>query len=33
CPFCTIMLSSAAQSKGEDIPVRDLALVIAEALG
>ena len=33
CPFCTIMLSSAAQSKGENIPVRDLAVVVAEALG
>ncbi|HLV45102.1 MAG TPA: heterodisulfide reductase-related iron-sulfur binding cluster [Aggregatilineales bacterium] len=35
CPFCTIMLSSAAQSQGvtEQIEVKDLALLVAEALG
>ena len=34
CPFCTIMLSSAAQSKGvtEEVAVRDIALIVAEAL-
>ena len=34
CPFCTIMLSSAAQSKGlgEDFAVKDLALLVAGAL-
>lgn len=34
CPFCTIMLGSAAQSMGvtEAVAVKDLALIIAEAL-
>ncbi len=34
CPFCTIMLSSAAQSKGlgEQVAVKDLALLVAGAL-
>ncbi len=34
CPFCTIMLSSAAQSRGlgEDVAVKDLALLVAGAL-
>lgn len=35
CPFCTIMLSSAAQSKGvtEQMNTVDLAIIVAEALG
>jgi Fe-S oxidoreductase len=35
CPFCTIMLSSAAQSKGvtDSVAVQDIALIVAEALG
>ncbi len=35
CPFCTIMLSSAAQSKGvtEQVAIRDFALIVADALG
>jgi Fe-S oxidoreductase len=34
CPFCTIMLGSAAQSKGvtDRIGVKDLAVIVAEAL-
>ncbi|MGF1507092.1 MAG: heterodisulfide reductase-related iron-sulfur binding cluster [Anaerolineae bacterium] len=33
CPFCTIMLTSAAQSKGvEDMPINDIAVIVAEAL-
>ncbi len=34
CPFCTIMLSSAAQSKGlgDRVAVKDLALLVAGAL-
>ncbi len=34
CPFCTIMLSSAAQSRGitDSIQVTDLAVLVAEAL-
>jgi Fe-S oxidoreductase len=34
CPFCTIMLTSAAQSKGigETTDVRDLAVIVAESL-
>lgn len=34
CPFCTVMLGSAAQSKGvtEQIKVRDVAEIVAEAL-
>ncbi|GAB4476800.1 MAG: heterodisulfide reductase-related iron-sulfur binding cluster [Anaerolineae bacterium] len=34
CPFCTIMLSSAAQSRGitDSIRVTDLAVLVAEAL-
>src|SRR5574341_248873 len=34
CPFCTIMLSSAAQSKGVtgEVAVRDVAVIVAEAL-
>jgi Fe-S oxidoreductase len=34
CPFCTIMLSSAVQSKGvsEQVAVKDFALLVAEAL-
>ncbi len=34
CPFCTIMLGSAAQSMGvtETVAVKDLALIVAEAL-
>ncbi|GBD10162.1 Lactate utilization protein A [Candidatus Thermoflexus japonica] len=34
CPFCHLMLTSAAQSKGvaDQIPVRDVAEVMAEAL-
>jgi Fe-S oxidoreductase len=35
CPFCTIMLSSAAQSHGvtEQVRVRDVAEIVAQALG
>ncbi|MBN1965948.1 MAG: (Fe-S)-binding protein [Anaerolineae bacterium] len=33
CPFCSIMLNSAAQTRGnEDVPVRDIAEIIAERL-
>jgi Fe-S oxidoreductase len=34
CPFCTIMLGSAAQSKGvaEKVKVRDFAEIVAEAM-
>ncbi len=34
CPFCTVMLSSAAQSKGvtEQVKIRDVAEIVAEAL-
>lgn len=34
CPFCTIMLGSAAQSEGvaENLSVRDIAVIVAEAL-
>lgn len=34
CPFCVLMLDSAAQSKGvtEEIAIRDLAELVAEAL-
>jgi Fe-S oxidoreductase len=34
CPFCTVMLGSAAQSKGvtEQIKVRDVAEIVAESL-
>lgn len=34
CPFCTIMLDSAAQSKGmtEQVKVRDVAEIVAESL-
>jgi Fe-S oxidoreductase len=34
CPFCTIMLGSAAQSKGvtDQVQVRDFAEIVAEAL-
>lgn len=35
CPFCTIMLSSAAQSQGlgDQVAIKDLALLVADALG
>nr|MBN1229602.1 4Fe-4S dicluster domain-containing protein [Anaerolineae bacterium] len=35
CPFCTLMLSSAAQSKGEteNLQIRDIAILVASALG
>jgi Fe-S oxidoreductase len=33
CPFCTVMLSSAAQSTGvDDVAIKDFALLVAEAL-
>ncbi|MCC7449737.1 MAG: 4Fe-4S dicluster domain-containing protein [Anaerolineae bacterium] len=34
CPFCTVMLDSAAQSKGvtEQVKIRDVAEIVAEAL-
>jgi Fe-S oxidoreductase len=34
CPFCTIMLTSAAQSQGvtDQVGLKDLALIVAEAL-
>jgi Fe-S oxidoreductase len=34
CPFCTVMLDSAAQSKGvtEQIKVRDVAEIVADSL-
>lgn len=34
CPFCTIMLSSAAQSKGvtDEVTTLDLAIIVAEAV-
>lgn len=35
CPFCTIMLTSAAQSKGvtDQVEIKDVAVIVAEALG
>jgi Fe-S oxidoreductase len=34
CPFCTVMLDSAAQSKGltEQVKIRDVAEIVADAL-
>ena len=33
CPFCSIMLTSAAQSQGnQDVAVRDIAEIVAERL-
>jgi Fe-S oxidoreductase len=34
CPFCTVMLSSAAQSKGvtEQVNIKDVAEIVADAL-
>jgi Fe-S oxidoreductase len=34
CPFCSIMLSSAAQSKGvgDKVAIRDLAVIVADAI-
>jgi len=35
CPFCNIMLGSAAQSKGvtHQVDIRDVAVIVADALG
>jgi len=35
CPFCNIMLGSAAQSKGvtDQVDIRDVAVIVADALG
>ncbi len=35
CPFCSIMLNSAAQSKGmtDKVDIRDVAVIVANALG
>jgi len=35
CPFCTIMLTSAAQSRGvtDRVAIKDFAVIVAEALG
>jgi Fe-S oxidoreductase len=34
CPFCTLMLTSAAQSTGADeVSIQDIALIVAESLG
>jgi Fe-S oxidoreductase len=32
CPFCTIMLSSAAQSTGQEVNIRDIAQLVSGAL-